>query len=116
MNTAKWIVGELVTHGRVKRALLGIAVQGRPISRRLQRIIKKESNSTAEVVSVDAKGPAAKAGIQIGDLIVSADDQNIDSIDDLHRFLAKHQPGNPIRLTVFRKNETIEIFVVPGEA
>jgi S1-C subfamily serine protease len=116
VNTAKWIVGELVTHGRVKRAFLGIAVQGRPISRRLQRIIEKESSSAAEVVSVDANGPAAKADIQVGDLIVSADDQNIDSIDDLHRFLAKHPPGTPIRLTIFRKNKTIEISVVPGEA
>ncbi len=116
INTAKWVVGELVTHGRVRRAFLGVAVQGRSITRRFQLHTKKETNIAAEVVSIDAGGPAAEAGVRVGDLILAIEDKKIETIDDLHKYLAKHPPGKPLTLTIFRKNELVNTRVIPGEA
>jgi S1-C subfamily serine protease len=116
INTAKWVVGELVTHERVRRAFLGIAVQGRPITRRFQRFMKKDTNIAAEVVSIDAGGPAADAGVRVGDLILSIDDHKIETVDDLHRYLAKHPPGTPLTLAIFRKNELVSTRIIPREA
>jgi S1-C subfamily serine protease len=116
INTAKWVVGELVKNGRVKRAFLGIAVQGRPISRRNQRILNLETNNLVEGVMVEAKGPAQKAGLKIGDFILSINDNDIGSVDGLHQFLAKQQPGTAVNLTIFRNNQKSKIVVISGEA
>lgn len=116
VNTAKWVVGELVKHGKVKRAFLGIAVQGRPISRRVQRLLEKETNTLVEVLSVDSRGPAQKTGIKVGDFILSVNGRDLGTVDDMHRFLAKQPPGSAINLTIFRDNEKQELVIISGEA
>jgi len=78
--------------------------------------MKKDTNIAAEVVSIEAGGPAADAGVRVGDLILAIEDHNIETIDDLHRYLAKHPPGKPLTLTIFRKNELVNTRVIPGEA
>jgi S1-C subfamily serine protease len=115
INTAKWVAGELVKHGRVRRAFLGIAVQGRPISRRLQRQLEKKTNTTLEVVSIDPKGPAQRAGLKIADLIISIEENELETFDDLHRYLAKKPPGSKIQLTILRNSKKREIEIVSGE-
>ena len=116
VNTAVWVVGELVKNGRVKRAFLGIAVQGRPISRRSQRVLNMQTNNLVEVVMVEEKGPAEKAGLKTGDFILSINNNDIGTVDELHQFLAKQQPGSPINLTIFRDNQKRQIVVISGEA
>jgi S1-C subfamily serine protease len=116
INTAVWVVGELVKNGRVKRAFLGIAVQGRPISRRSQRVLNMQTSSLVEIVMVEEKGPAQKAGLKIGDFILSINDNDIGSVDELHQFLAKQQPGSAVNLTIFRDNQKKQIVVISGEA
>jgi S1-C subfamily serine protease len=115
INTAKWVVGELVRYGKVRRAFLGIVAQARPISRRFMRLLGKESNTTPEVIAVEPNGPAESAGITIGDLVLSVNGENISSVDDLHRFLAKHPPGVTLKLGIFRKDKVITLSIVPGE-
>ena len=116
INTAKWVVGELVMHGKVRRAFLGVAVQGRPISRRLQRVLGRELSALVEVVSVEEAGPAHKAGLLVGDFLLSAGDVPIETVDDLHRFLAKTAPGSPVTLGVLRNSERVSLKLNPGEA
>jgi S1-C subfamily serine protease len=116
VNTAKWVAGELVMHGKVRRAHLGIGVQGRPISRRLQRVLGRAVSFLVEVASVEPKGPAAQADLRTGDFILNAGDTQIDTVDDLHRFLAGHTPGAPLEVTVLRDSERRVLFIIPGEA
>ena len=116
VNTAKWIAGELVMHGKVRRAYLGIGVQGRPISRRLQRVLGRTMSSLVEVASIEPKGPAAQADLQAGDFILTAGDTQIDTVDDLHRFLARHTPGAPLSVMVLRGSERRTLRITPGEA
>ncbi len=115
-NTAKWVVSQLLTHGRVRRAYLGISVRQRPLDRRLVRYFQLATEEAVEVISVDSRGPAGGAGMKEGDIILAANDQAIRSVDDLHRFLAEGFIGRPVTITVLRGKEQFKMEVTPGEA
>ena len=115
VNTAKWVVGELVTHGRVKRSFMGIAGQARPLSRRIQRQFEFAAATAVEVISTEKQGPAYRAGVREGDLIVAVQGKGVASVDDIHRILTGWPAGAVISLTILRNNEQLQVQVVPGE-
>jgi len=63
-NTAKWVVSQLLTQGRVRRSFLGIAARQRQLNRRLVRYYKLAGDQAVEVISVEPRGPAGQAGIE----------------------------------------------------
>ncbi len=115
VNTAKWVVGELVTRGKVKRAYLGIAGQVRPFSRRFQRQFGLETATAVEVVSIEEQGPTSRAGLREGDLIVSVNGKNVASVDDIHRLLTSWTTGSLLGLTILRNGEQLQVQVIPDE-
>jgi S1-C subfamily serine protease len=115
-NTAQWIVAQLISHGRVRRAILGIAGRQRPLDRRLVRYHVLIKDDAVEVLSVDPKGPAGVAGIRVGDLVVAADGQAVGSVDDLHRLLAEWPIGKTVEITLIRGTERKVLPVTPLEA
>ncbi len=115
VNTAKWVVGELLTRGKVRRAYLGLAGQVRPIDRRLQRLLDTESLTAIEAVSIEKEGPAYRAGLHRGDLIYALNGDKVANVDDLHRLLAEHPPGSQIKLSILSKGELKELHIVTGE-
>jgi S1-C subfamily serine protease len=100
--TMTWVVGELMTGGRVHRAVMGIVGQTRPVNRRVQREFNLPHASAVEIMSMVEKGPAQKAGLRERDVIVSMDGQGISTIDDLQRVLSRVAPGQPLTVTVIR--------------
>jgi S1-C subfamily serine protease len=115
-NTAKWIVPQLLTHGRVRRGFMGIAGHQRPLHRRLIRFHGLSRDNAVEVLAVESQGPAAQAGMQVGDLITAVNEHAVESIDDLHRFLAEWSIGKPVEITVIRGQRLNKLTVVPTEA
>lgn len=115
-NTAKWVVPQLITDGRVRRGYLGIVARERQIDRRLVRLHNLRKERAVEVVSVDPRGPGVQAGVREGDLIVAIDEQDVASVDDLHRFLAEQAPGRRVVLAIMRGGERIKVEAVPVEA
>ncbi len=115
-NTAKWVVSQLLTQGRVRRGYLGLVAGQRPLERRLVRYHRLSAEYAVQAISVDPRGPAAQAGIQEGDLIVAINDQPLTSVDDLHRFLADWPIGEPVALTIIRGLERLDLRVRPAEA
>jgi S1-C subfamily serine protease len=87
-NTAAWIVGELVAHGKVRRPSLGITATATRVARRLVRELDLLSDTAVEVMEVVPQGPAAAAGLRPHDIIVAANDRIIANVDDLHRLLS----------------------------
>ncbi len=112
-NTAEWVVPQLLAHGRVQRGFLGISGQTRPIDRRLALLHNLPEATAVLVVVVENQTPAAQAGLHEGDLIFSADDMPVTSIDDIHRFLAHWSPGKPISLGILRGTEKLSKIVSP---
>jgi len=115
-STAKWVVSQLITRGRVRRGYLGIVGRSRQLDRRLVRFYNLPLEHAVEVVTVDPRGPARRAGVREGDLIIAMNGRDVTSVDDLHRFLAEGPPGRRLTLTILRSQERINVDVVPVEA
>ncbi|MGQ9615003.1 MAG: S1C family serine protease [Spirochaetota bacterium] len=115
INTAKWVVGELVTHGRVRRAYFGVSAQSISVTRYQQDQLGLKAPMVVQVISVEKDGPAFDAGVREGDIIIALNDQRISTIDELHRVIGRWQPGAGIRVTVLRRGNLSELEIVPGE-
>ncbi len=114
-NTAKWILSQLLTVGRVRRGHLGITAQQRPLGRRLVRFHNLTAEFAVEVVSIMPNSPAGEAGIREGDLIVAINGQEVTSVDHLHHFLAEWPIGKEVRLSIIRGQERLEKEVTTAE-
>jgi S1-C subfamily serine protease len=115
-DTAKWVVSQLLTLGRVRRGHLGITAQQRPLPRRLVRFYQLSAQFGVEVMSVAPQSPASRGGIREGDVIVAIDGHETASVDHIHSFLAEWPVGNPVKLTIIRGQDRVELQVVPSEA
>jgi S1-C subfamily serine protease len=118
IDTAKWVVAELMTTGRVRRGWLGISAQNRPLSRELARRLGLSHASGVEVSGFDERGPAAKSGLRAGDVVVRIGPQRVESVDDVHRVLGQWRQASdgPLELEVVRGQELVQLGVVPVEA
>jgi S1-C subfamily serine protease len=116
IDTAKWVVGELMTTGKVRRGWLGIAGQNRPVGRELARRVGLGHASGVEVTGFDERGPAAKSGLRVGDVVVGVDGKRVESVDDLHRALQRWPIEKALALAVLRARELVDVAVTPVEA
>jgi S1-C subfamily serine protease len=116
INTAKRVASQLMTFGRVRRSLIGIAGQTIPLSRRVTRFFRLPVESGVRVESLQPSGPAERAGAKPGDVIVSLGDEPIASIDDLQSKLTEQVAGVPQKITVLRGVELQDLEIIPGEA
>lgn len=115
IDTAKWVISQLLTHGRVRRGYLGIAGQQRPLPRRVARFFNLANERAVEVISVNEGSPAAGSGLQAGDLIVSINGKITQNVDDLHHVLSEWPIGRPVRLVIVRGTERMELEATPTE-
>ncbi len=114
VETAAWVLGQLLAHGRVRRAWLGIGAARRPLDRRLAYAHGLTSSASAvEVQSVDRDSPAARAGLVEGDLIVDLDGTAITDVDVLHRALRDRVAERPIKLAVIRRGGRHDLDITP---
>jgi S1-C subfamily serine protease len=112
INTAKFVAGQLIKEGRVRRSYIGVAGQAVPLHRRLVRYHNLAVETGILVVSTEPGGPSSRAGVQEGDVIVAYDELPIASIDDLHRLLTDQKVGVKSNLTVIRRNEKLTLSIM----
>jgi S1-C subfamily serine protease len=105
----------LATHGRIGRGYFGLALQ--PVETDAHQASGQESGigMGAMVMSVDANGPAAAAGIRQGDVIVSWNEQPVSGLRQLLRGLGPESVGRELALGVRRAGDAIEIRLTIGE-
>lgn len=115
VNTAKYVVGELVARGKVRRAYLGLAGQAAPIGRRLQRYFELPNATAVQVVSIEPHGPADRAGLREGDRIVAVNRRSVATVDEIHHILANHPISTALTVTLLRGVERLELSVTPRE-
>ena len=114
-RTAQWVLSQILAHGRVRRGYLGIAGRDRPIERRLVRALDLPAERAVEVMSAEPNGPAYRAGVRVGDLILTLNRQAVQFVDDLHRGLSEWPLGEPMRLELLRRTKRMVLEVVPEE-
>ncbi len=114
-TTAQWVLTEILTQGRVRRAYLGISGRDRPLDRRLVRALGLPAMRAVEVMGLDAEGPASRSELRPGDWIVAVNDVPVDGIDALYRLVSRSPFGSPITLQVVRRTQSLRIELTPSE-
>ncbi|HLY37890.1 MAG TPA: trypsin-like peptidase domain-containing protein [Candidatus Binatia bacterium] len=116
IDTAKEVLAQLMSVGRVRRGWLGIAGQDRPLERGLARRLGLAERSGVEVLRVDRDGPAAAAGIVQGDVIVGFAGQPARTVDDIHRALNRWPIEGAVEVRLLRDGALRSVVVSPREA
>lgn len=114
-NLAAYVAGQLILHGRVKRAQLGIAAQPLNLTRRIIGANRLQTNTGVYVFEILPDADVYNRQLKVGDIIVEFDGKPVATVDKLHKYLNEESIGKKITLGVLRKGRKELITVIPGE-
>jgi S1-C subfamily serine protease len=114
-NTAKFVLGELVRHGRVRRGYIGISAAQTRLPRRIRHVAGVAQDSAVVVSGVESASPAGRAGLIAGDVVLALDGQAVTGADDLIRLLTGEKIGRVIELEVLRDGARERLALTPEE-
>ena len=113
IDVASKVEQQLVAHGKVERGRIGVAIQ--EVTQGLAQSFGLNKPEGALVSSVEKNGPADKAGMQAGDVILAVNGQKVDRSAELPPMVANVKPGTKATFDVWRKGGRKEVTVVVGE-
>jgi S1-C subfamily serine protease len=114
INTAKPIADEIIRTGRVTYAYLGVGLY--PNSPAVALRFGLPNRPGMIITQIDPNGPAAAAGLQVGDVITAADGKALTDESVIYRVLQAHRPGDHMTLTVARGSTERTVTVTLGVA
>ncbi len=111
--TTRRIISALMRHGRVRRAYLGLVSAPAPLPAGLAERVGRATG--LRVVEVVSSGPADRAGLRAGDLLVSAGGSPVSTAQDLQRLMFAEAIGRPMAITVMRNGALVNVIAEPSE-
>jgi len=114
-NTAQFVLSEIIRHGYVRRAYIGVSGQTAPIPRRHAVLAGVDHKMGALLAQIEPDGPAAKAGLLPGDVVIKLDGVDIRGVDDLIRVLDRDRIGRTLAMDVLRLGRLRAIDIHPVE-
>jgi S1-C subfamily serine protease len=115
INTAKWVIGQLFAHGRVRRAYIGVSGATVSVATRVVRHFGLAAATAVHVLEIVPDSPAARAGVAVGDRMIAIDGKPIEGIDGLQRLLDANWIGRDCELTILRRSSVIRVTLCPAE-
>lgn len=115
VETAAWVVSQVLSHGRVRRAYLGVSIQTRPMPARLAAHIGSDDKTCVELLQVTASSPASEAGFRDGDILLRLGGHALPNALALQRTLRSMNPGAPVEAQLARGSELLTLTVKPRE-
>ena len=112
-NMIKRVMSDLIDHGKVLRSWIGVQIQ--PIDDTAARALDVKTRSGALVADVVNKGPAEKAGVETGDVIVEFNNLKINSVDHLRNTVSSSKPNRSYDLVVIRDGRKKRLKVILEE-
>jgi S1-C subfamily serine protease len=116
IDTAKVTIAQLLRHGRVRRARLGISGQNIVLPRRLVRHHGLPRGEAVQAASIEPDGPASRAGLEQGDIVVGFAGQPVAGFDDLHRLLTEEKLHERVPVEVLRGGRRMTFEIRPEES
>ena len=113
IDVAMDIQSQLRQYGRISRGRIGVVIQ--EVSKELAESFGLQKAVGALVNAVEKGGPAEKAGVESGDIILKFNGKPVDSSSDLPRIVGGTRPGSKASMEVWRKGATREVSVTVGE-
>jgi S1-C subfamily serine protease len=111
-STTRSIISELITTGRVRRAWLGVAGAPAPLPPQVaDRLGQRRGLRLLEVVP---GSPASKAGLYLGDVIVTAGGKPVSGVQDVQRLMLGKAIGSRLQITVLRRGAFVDVIAVPA--
>jgi len=114
-NTANHVLSEIIRHGRVRRAYIGVAGQTAPIPRRHAMAAGIDGKFGAMLTAVEQSGPGSAGGLLSRDLVVRLDGKPVTGVDDLLRLLDGSRIGKTVEIGVLRLGKLRTFTLVPAE-
>jgi S1-C subfamily serine protease len=114
-NTAQFVLSEIIRHGYVRRAYIGVAGQTAPIPRRHAVVAGVDNTMGALLAQIEPDGPAAKAGLLPGDVVIKLDGIGIHGVDDLIRALDRDRIDRTLDMEVLRLGRLRALEIHPIE-
>jgi S1-C subfamily serine protease len=114
-NTANHVLSEIIMHGRVRRAYIGVGAQTVPVPRRRAIEAGIENRLGAMLTTIDQSGPASQAGLISHDLVVRLDGEPVTGIDDMIRLLDRSRIGKRLTVEVLRLGRLRSFEITPTE-
>src|SRR5215469_10076184 len=112
-STTRRIMSALMREGRVRRAYLGVAVAPSPVTAPWRERIGRTTG--LRVASIVPGGPADRAGLRSGDLLLTVGGATVASAQDLQRLMFAEAIGKPLAITVMRNGALVDVIAQPSE-
>ncbi|EFK96293.1 Peptidase S1C, Do [sediment metagenome] len=107
------VIEQLKTSGKVTRGRIGVAISN--VTRDLADSLGLPRTDGAAVGSVEEDSPAARAGVEVGDVILKIDGRTVESSADLSRTIRAVRPGQKVTVSVWRAGKMRDITILVGE-
>ncbi len=112
-DTAIDVAGRLMRDGKVRRSRIGVAAQTVPLTRALVYRLDLPAASGAMVAEIVAGGPADRAGLRAGDVLLRWAGAAVTGVDDLHRLATEDQVDQPVSIELLRAGRLEQLTLVP---
>lgn len=113
IDIAANVAATLMRDGRVRRSRLGLGGQTIPLDRRVLRTLQRQVPTAILVLEVQPDGPAGRAELQHGDVLLDFDGVSIAGLDHLHRLLTAELAAREIRMRVLRRGKLLDVTIRP---
>jgi len=114
-NTAQFVLAEIIRHGYVRRAYIGVSAQTVPVPRRHAVAAGIDNRMGALLSGLEQDGPASRAGLLSGDVVVQLDGKKVAGVDDLIRLLDRDRINRAVEVEVLRLGRVRVFNVTPIE-
>jgi S1-C subfamily serine protease len=114
-STVTRVVDELLATGRISRSYLGLGLQPVRLPEALRHLAPSPNGRGLIAVSIEADGPAARAGLMLGDVLVALEGAPLQDPDDVQAVLAGRRPGAAVTASLVRAGAPLEVSITLGE-
>lgn len=114
IDIAANVAAILMREGRVRRSRLQLAGQTITLDQRIRRTLQRHTPSAILVLEVQPDGPAARAGLEKGDVLLDFDGAPVEGLDHLHRLLTAELASRTVQTLILRRGKLVEATIAPS--